>query len=945
MRFLAPTLIMLCCSCLMARAQDTTKTKTPAAQAPPPGPPAQVKGSVKDTINQTAPAHTVVMFLRPKDSVMLGYTRADLEGKFSISSIPSGDYLMWVTHPAFAPYRDSVHLNAGANDLGNIFLTLRSQILKEVIIKGVNPIRMKGDTVEYAADSFAVKPNASVEDLLKRLPGIQVDKNGTITAQGQTVQKVLVDGEEFFSDDPTVATRNLPANAVDKVQVFDKKSDQATFTGIDDGQTTKTINLKMKKGMKHGYFGKVSGGLGTDGYYENTAALNLFEDKRKIAVFGIAANTGRTGMNWSENSNYGSSNINVTQGDGGDMVAFSMNSSNDFTNIWNGTYNGEGVPTAWYGGAHYGNKWDDDKISLTSDYTYNQVNVGVNSNTLTQTKLNDSTTNLTNDNTKTNTNDRQHSLAGKYEVQFDSLTFMRITVQGKMRHKETWSDDTSFTTDQNNNMLNNYLNHTSASGDDNTFNSTLLLQRKFAKKGRTLSLNVQENYTESNTTGYQDYQLNYYSGGAFQYADTTNQYKTNYSRNLTLQSKLTYTEPLFANTYLVLDYGFNLLNGTSDLNAYNRDNYGKYSQLDSTYSNFYRANITTNLGGAYFKKSTKKYNYSFGTDVGYTDYNQVDVYQDSTQRRNYVNWYPKASYNYNFNSNTHIRFNYYGNTTQPSLSQLQPVASNSNPSNIVMGNPDLKPSYTSRFNVGYNHYDMLKDRGLWMNLSYTLTNNAFSQRDSVDPYGTNYSQTINVNNSQNFGGYINYNFKWKGPNIHLDLSPNISYSRNTTFVNGQQNNTQSGNYSVGLGFNKNKDKDYGIWFRFAPTYNTSISSIQSNTSIRYWSYNVNGSFSKTLPHHWGIEVDPDMNFYQQTSAFTNKNIALVNANITKNFMKDDALELKLAVNDLFNQNTGFNRNISTNISTQSQYTAIHRFFMFSVTWNFSKNGKPSSGWN
>jgi hypothetical protein len=273
------------------------------------------------------------------------------------------------------------------------------------------------------------------------------------------------------------------------------------------------------------------------------------------------------------------------------------------------------------------------------------------------------------------------------------------------------------------------------------------------------------------------------------------------------------------------------------------------------------------------------------------------------------------------------------------------VASNSNPNNIVMGNPDLKPSYTSRFSMNYNHYDMLKDRGIFMNLNYTWVYNAFSQRDSIDAYGTNYSQTINVNNSQSFNGWINYNFKWKAPDIHLDVSPNFNYSTNTSFVNGQQNTTHSGNYSVGFGINKNKEKNYGIWLRLTPTYNTSVSSVQSNTSINYWSYSVNGSFSKTLPHKFGVEVDPDMNFYQQTSAFTNKNIALVNANITKNFLKDDALELKLAVNDLFNQNTGFNRNISTNILTQSSYTAIHRFFMFSVTWNFSKNGKPSNGWN
>lgn len=919
---LAILLTIVCCLVFKARAQV-----------------AQVTGTVKDTINESIPANTVILLMRPLDSNMVAFTRADTKGHFHLAGVPAGDYLIWITHPAFAAYRDSIHLGAGVNDLGNIFLTLRSQILKEITIKGVNPIRMKGDTTEFTADSFAVRPGATVEDLLKRLPGVQVDKNGKITAQGQTVQKVLVDGEEFFGDDPTIATRNIAASAVDKVQVFDKKSDQATFTGIDDGQTQKTINLKLKNDKKHGYFGKLSGGLGTDGYYENTAAANFFEKKRKFSVFGVAANTGKTGLNMTDAGNY-SSNGMTTVSDGSDVMMFFGGSNDDFTN-WSGSYSGQGVPVAWNAGAHYSNKYDDDKITVGGDYIFNQIKVGVNTNTISQLTLPDSTVNKTTDNNFSRYLDIQHSLSARYDVQLDSLNEVKITAQGKMRHKDTFVQDTSFAVNQDSALINNQGNHTNISGQNNTFNSTLLWQHKTHKKGRTFSFSAQENYNEINSTGSQYSIINGYEGGVLQSQDTTDQYKTSYSRNFSLITKATYTEPLFNNTYLSVDYGLDLLSATSDVNAYNRGLGGKYSMLDSTYSNFYNLNILTNAGGLFFKKATKKITYSFGSDVGYTNYKQDNVYADSLERRSFLNWYPKANFSYRAGGSTYLGINYYGNTTQPSLDQLQPVSNNNNPLNIVMGNPNLKPSFTSRVNVNFNKYNILADRGIYFWGGYTIVNNAFGTRDSVDAVGKSYSQTVNVASSENGNLSGGFNFKWKKPDIRFNFGPSVNYNKNTNYVNGELNNTHSGNLGLNIGIGKSKDKNYDIWVNGGFNYNLSHSSIQSSTNIDYWSYSASGNASKDLPGKFVLAADCDMNFYEKTPVFNNRNIALVNASLSKMFFKNNDLVLKLAVNDLFNQNTGFSRNISTNLATQTTYTAIHRYAMFSVTWNFAKNGKPA----
>ena len=272
---------------------------------------AAVKGRIIDTVDQKGIVNSPVLLLRRSDSIMVRYTRTDKGGNFLLKNIPVGQYLLMVTYPSYADYIDEVQVKDSAGViLTPIGMVLKSKLLEAVVVNGNRgAIHIKGDTVEFKADSFHTQAGATVEDLLKKLPGIQVDKNGKITAQGQTVQKVLVDGEEFFGDDPTLVTQNLRADMVDKVQLSMTKKycDQASFTGIDDGIRDKTINLKLKDSKKNGYFGKVSAGAGSDGYYDAQAMVNMFKKKEKLAGYGIVSNTGKTGLNWQDRDNYGQS--------------------------------------------------------------------------------------------------------------------------------------------------------------------------------------------------------------------------------------------------------------------------------------------------------------------------------------------------------------------------------------------------------------------------------------------------------------------------------------------------------------------------------------------------------------------------------------------------------------------------------------------------------------
>ena len=312
-----------------------------------------VSGQILDTTANVKLLNTSISLLNAKDSTLRTFTRSNAEGMFSLKTPAVGKYILLVTYPGYADYvehftLDSAHLE---KSIGKLNLVLKANLLKDVLIKGnAAAIKIKGDTTEFNAAAYSIQPNSKVEDLLRQLPGIQIDKDGKITAQGESVNKVLVDGEEFFGDDPTLVTKNIRGDMVDKVQLYDKKSDQATFTGIDDGQKSKTLNIKLKEDKKNGYFGKIDVGVGTNDFNQSQAMVNIFRGKKKFSAFGTLGNTGKTGLAWEDNSKYGSSGGSIEFMEGGGIMITSM--GNDELESFDGRFSGEGIPLVRSGGMH-----------------------------------------------------------------------------------------------------------------------------------------------------------------------------------------------------------------------------------------------------------------------------------------------------------------------------------------------------------------------------------------------------------------------------------------------------------------------------------------------------------------------------------------------------------------------------------------------------------------
>lgn len=891
-----------------------------------------VRGSVEDTSSHSPVPNASIVCLRAKDSILRAYCVTAADGSFSLPGIDTGRSILLITYPGYADYTDFIDVGEKALDLGRLSLTNKVTILHEVVVRGVIPsIRFKGDTTEYTADSFHVQPNATAEELLKQLPGVQVDKDGKITAQGQTVKKVLVDGEEFFGDDPTAATRNLRADMIGKVQVYDKKSDQAAFTRIDDGVRDKTVNLQLKKNMQKGWFGKVDFGGGSDGYYENEAMVNLFRGKERISAYGIAANTGRVGLPWQDNNDYaGTSDQSATKDV--DLDA------------WDGNYNGQGIPTARTGGLHYNDAWNNDKISLNANYKVSDLDVSGNSSSILQN-------NLPNEIYYSNSVQafRNQALKNKLQtslmVKLDPSSTLKIDFSGLLGHKTTNSQYTSMTRQADSSLLNKGDRQVTDNGQKNTYDGNILWEKKLNKKGRTFSLDLHSDYGTNHVLGYlySDDSF-YFNNGVVDSARLVDQHKNNNGSVLQLDGKAVYTEPLSSGVSLLLDYEVNAGRSSSTIRSYNKSTDGMYDSLDFLYSNAYHFNRIRHEAGPAISITSGKWRAYAGDNIGFTSFKQDNVGEQPAFSRSFINWYPGASVDYQFSLQRQLGLSYEGNTIQPQVDQLQPILNNYDPLNIFVGNQRLNPVFTNLISIHYNDYHPVTQQYLFSNFSYSFSGNQITTNTMTDSTGVTTYQYVNSKDFGKYTGYVGFGGRiprWES-NWGFNLSLNGTRSENLT--NGLINKLTSTSSGLEGYIGRGKKDVFDLDLRVRATYNTNRSSLQQQAAENYWVYVVSPGGDLYLPGRLKIHSDVNYTITQKTPAFTeNINVFLWNAWIGKYFLKKNALMVKLAANDLLNQNKGVIRNIANNLITQNTYSTVRQFFLFSVVWNFTSMSRAVTG--
>lgn len=901
-----------------------------------------IGGQVKDTTSNVMVPNAVVALLSPGDSILKAFTRTSPDGRFSLPEVAPGKYILMVLHPRFADLVDELTIGTETASLPPFYVTPKSKLLAEVIIKSGSPIRIKGDTTIYTADSFKVSANANVEELLKKLPGIQVDRNGEIKAMGEKVEKVLVDGEEFFGDDPGMAVRNLRADAVKEVQVFDKKSEQAEFTGIDDGKTQKTINLKLKEDRKTGYFGKVSSAGGplkdSDPRYNNNLMFGSFKGKRKISGFFLNGNTGQDGLNWEDMQKYSSADESMgfeMDEDGGMMWSWRTGGADDepYINTENGFIRNINA------GLQYTNKWND-KQTLNFSPKYNQQNyINIRQN-FTQTQIGDSVLNETAQTTN-RVMRSNFKTSAIYDVKIDTMNTLKFTFRANAYHTESSEIREAQTTGKTGTQKNASDRLLDLNSDKLSLTANAVFKHKFKKARRTLSINTDWNLLSTDSRNTQQS-----SNRSFETPVPSlliiDQQTMSDKLTQKLTARVVYTEPINKKMAVELAHELSYNFGTNNQTTFAYSNLtGKYDEVVDSLTNDFRQAIWLNKPSVRLSYAHKKVKFNLGSGFGITQFDLTDRTDNREFNRNFVNFFPSAGLTYTYKSNHSLRFNYNGTTQQPTINQLQPIRNINNQFNQFIGNPDLKVSFVNSFSLTNNGYNFIKDRWMYQSLNVSVTSNSITNNRVIDPNtGKTISQPVNTNGNWNINFWSGIGFKLKKSNIRMNISPSLNFSRFADVINNQVSFANTANAGLSIYLQKNKDKKYDI--SLGNDFNQNFNSnAQSSVSNRFFTNTLNLNANIYIKKVWQFITDYRFFARERTVGFTdNLTNHLLNVQFQRTF-KNNEYTVFVMCRDVLNQNIGIDRNFYSNTFSEERNQRLRRYFMLGFTWDFKNKAKKS----
>lgn len=904
-----------------------------------------IKGTATDTLIKQPVSGATVSLLQKKDSSLVSFTMADDAGRFEFKNLALGEYRILITH---ANYRNSsaiavISENEKQVDLGNIAMNDRSKTLSEVTVQSeAPPVTLINDTIQYNAGSFKTAPNANVEQLLKKLPGVKVEKDGTVKAQGEKVSRVLVDGKEFFGSDPKIATKNLPADAVDKVQVYDKQSDQAQLTGFDDGNYEKTINLKLKKDKKKGMFGKVSGGGGTGGKYAGKFNLNSFKGPRQVSALGTANNTNTEGFSFTDILNFtgelnrmmqkGGGNVNINFSDK-DAAAYGIGSNNT------------GVNTIRGGGLNYNNIIGN-KTDLQSNFFYNRFNPYADSHIQRQYLLPDSSyfydqhavTNNINDNQRLNVN-------ALYQI--DSSSSLRINPSLGYQKTSNRSQSDYITSVGNKAIANQGYSNSVLNNEGLNFRNDMIYRKKINHRGRTFSLALNTSFNHSTGSGSLFSQNNFYDpAGAVALRDTINQLNKTAADLRGYTAKMVYTEPLFRRSLLEFSLA---RSGTKSTAEKTTDDYnsitGKYDQPNAYLSNDFNNVYSFTQEAIRLRKQKHKYRYSLGAALQQAELEGrlSNSTKDSVLKKSFNKILPDATFGYNFSKLKTASLRYSTATNQPDITQMQPVPDNSDPLNIKLGNPNLAQEYAHNIQGNLNFVNPYKNRTFFVFLAMQATKNKIVNADSLTSSGIKYTRPVNTNGVYNLNSNISYGFPLHFLGSSLEISSNTNYNKSRQFINGAPNNIRSLAFGPGLRLDMNPTNKLNLGLGTNYNFSHTTYSLQPALSAKYLSQEYSASADWEMPKKFFFSSDFTYTLNSGRAEGFNNHTPLWNASLSKQVLKYKRGEIKLSANDLLNSNIGISRSANQNYIEDSRVGTVKRFFMLGFTYSLSKTGLNDAG--
>jgi hypothetical protein len=885
-------------------------------------------GTLYNPDDQTTLVGATIKLSNAKDTTKFKYTNSDIAGKFEFAQLSKGAYLLDITYIGYENFRKRVSVNNKVEDLGKLLLKSSATKLKEVSVTG-DAIRaeQKGDTTQYSSAAYKVTQDANTEDLVKKMPGITVE-NGTVKSQGEDIKKVLVDGKQFFGDDPTVVLKNLPAEVIDKIQVFDKLSDQSAWSGFDDGNAQKTMNIVTKSVRNNGQFGKFTAGYGSDGRYQAGVNLNLFDKNQRITIIGNANNINL--------QNFGSDDflgaMGGMAGGGGGRGGFrGGNSQSGITNL-----NSIGV--------NYSNSWGT-KVTLNGSYFYNLGKNKTDKVLDRQYILSGSNNQAYNEGSYSNSTNDNHRLNLKLEYNINDrnsiiftprLSFQKNTSDNSLMASSSSSDTLRSSTKNINNTESNGYN----------FNNDLLYRYKFGKKGRTVSLGVTTGISKRERDNYFDAMNLYYVVDPNKMSDSTRQYSNTLTDGVTLSSNLVYTEPLSEKSQVQLNYTVSNSTNNNDKSTYNYQyETGEYSVFDTLLSNIYNNDyITHNVGTGYLYKD-EKLNVNAGIAYQYSVLNgNQDFPAPGETHKTFNNFLPSLMLNYKAGDLVNLRINFRSSSNAPSVTQLQSVVDNSNPLLLSAGNPFLKQETRHNLRSRLSLANKEKTSNFFAMLSFQVIQDYIGNTTSIAANDTLvYGQEMrrgaqlivpaNLDGAWNARTLLSYGFPIKPVKCNFNVNAGVSYNRLPSLINNNRNISETYGINQGVVLSSNISQKLDFTLTYNLNYNLVDNSLQpeldNNYIFQISSAQFNWQFWK------GLFIQSNLT-YQNYNVISSKEVTeytLLNSSIGSKLFKNNTGEIKLTIYDMLDQNKSLSRTVTDTYIENSTTQVLRQYVMLSFTYN------------
>ena len=851
------------------------------------------------------------------------------KGNYIFNNVKPTKAVINISYIGYKKFTDSYdYTNAAGEEINNeVIMTPGDNLLETVTIESAK-VQIKEDTVSYKIDSTMYRKNDNVEEVIKKLPGVQVDKDGKITAQGKEVTKVKVNGKEFFGGDVKTATRELNADMVDKIQIIDDYGDQSAFTGVKDGDPTKTLNIQLKKEKNKGYFGNVTAGAGTKDRYLTSLSLNRFDNNRQISVTGNLNNTNASTFNFS----------GLPGGMGaiaGSMVrSFGGAAGSPFANFGNN----DGVGVSKSLGLNYRDELSR-KVSMYGSYSFSEKANTI-LNDINQQLIRKDSTYPNVQNTRDYSVTDNHRFSFNVEYKIDSFNYIKFNPGVTYRKvKDDYRADFTYY-DAKGSIRNSGFNSDGNFSTAPNITGSLLFNHRFHKKGRTLSLNFTGG--KSSTNAEDDIYNNpfYYSGGSiFNQVIDQNVVQQNDNHNYGISSS--FNEQLSKKRSLEFNYAYNKRSIQNDKETFDVTGNTKIpvDSLTNIYENIY----TTNRFGINFRTTQKKYNYSIGLAVQPATIESNSFTANKTSyTQHIVNYYPVVRFAYNFSKSRSFNVNYNGSTAQPTYQQLQPVYDYSNTQNIVVGNPSLRPEFTNTFSMRYNNFDFISGNVFFGNVSTSFTKDKivgnvipkgiFQETrylNAAGYYNVNAFYTISkpVQNRKyvfNYGGTFNYNNNISYLSFNKNTGRNVLFSQRLSMDYKLKKWLET---SGGVNFSMNDAK-----YSLTPT---------ANSSIKVWS--LSHSSRLFFKHDFILSYDLEKTINNGYTDNVTANPLIINSTLEKQLFKKKNASIKLQALDLLNENTNVNRSVTASSITDTRTNRLGRYFMLSFVLRFSKFDGSKAG--